>query len=259
MGVYAHPDDESTCAGGVLARHAKEGARVIVVTCTNGEFGDGPGGVKPGEKGHDTGVVAAIRRAELDAACWRLGVSAVERLGYHDSGMPGWGRYARGDVFSDVPVDAVSARVAQLLDMYQPDVVLTHNATASHEHADHQHAARATALAVEDSGIPVKLYFSAHGAGHWQRLRDALAEADIRRPAMDPRRQRALALIDEQITTKVDVSQTVDVKRAALFEHVSQLGSSLAARLSPVRFASVFATESFIRVRGAASDRDLFA
>jgi LmbE family N-acetylglucosaminyl deacetylase len=252
MGVYAHPDDESTCAGGVLAHYADAGVRTIVVTCTNGEFGDGPGGVKPGEDGHDTGAVAATRRAELDAACRRLGVSNVECLGYHDSGMPGWGR---GEVFSQVPVEAVSARIAELLDRYQPDVVLTHNATAEHEHPDHRHAAQATALAVGD---PAKLYFSAHGAGHWQRLVDALALAGIRRPAPDPQRRRALALIDGKITTRVDVSHVVLRKRAALFEHASQLGSSLAAQLPADQYASVFATESFIRVRGGGPGHDLF-
>jgi LmbE family N-acetylglucosaminyl deacetylase len=253
MGVYAHPDDESTCAGGVLALHADEGVRVVVVTCTNGEFGDGPGGVKPGEDGHDTEKVAATRRSELDAACRRLGVSDVERLGYHDSGMPGWDRYARGEVFSKVPVEAVSARIGELLDRYRPDVVLTHNATAQHEHLDHTYAARATALAVENSGIPATLYFSAHGAGHWQRLLEALAQAGIRRVTPDLR--PALALIDSQITTTVDVIDVVHRKRAALFEHVSQLGSSLAAKLSVEQYASVFATESFIRVRG---DHELF-
>src|SRR5947209_4208137 len=87
MAVYAHPDDESTCAGGVLAHHADEGFRTVVVSCTNGEFGDAPGGAKPGEEGHDPRVIAALRRGELDEACTRLGVSHLERLDYPDSGV----------------------------------------------------------------------------------------------------------------------------------------------------------------------------
>jgi LmbE family N-acetylglucosaminyl deacetylase len=255
MGVYAHPDDESTCAGGVLAHYADSGTRVIVVTCTNGEFGDGPGGVKPGQDGHDTGLVAAVRRDELNAACRRLGVSGVERLGYHDSGLPGWDRYAGGEVFSKVPVEVVSARIADVLDHYRPDVVLTHNADAAHEHADHRHTARATALAVEESGLPVNLYFSAHGAGHWRRL---VAATGIHRPAPDPDLARALDRIDRQVTTTVDISHVVRRKHAALLEHASQKGSSLAANLAPKDYAAVFATECFIRIRGLASGNDLF-
>jgi len=58
MAVHAHPDDESSSTGGVLAMYSDEGIRTVVVTCTNGEFGDAPGGIKPGADGHDPGEVA---------------------------------------------------------------------------------------------------------------------------------------------------------------------------------------------------------
>lgn len=38
--VHAHPDDESSSTGGVLARYAAEGIRAAVVTCTGGERGE---------------------------------------------------------------------------------------------------------------------------------------------------------------------------------------------------------------------------
>ena len=63
MAVHAHPDDEATGTGGVLARYAAEGIRTVLVTCTDGRCGDGPGGVKPGEPGHDPEAVAAARAA----------------------------------------------------------------------------------------------------------------------------------------------------------------------------------------------------
>src|SRR5213596_2767707 len=90
MAVHAHPDDESSSTGGILARYSDEGIRTVVVTCTNGEFGDAPGGIKPGEDGHDPDDVARIRRDELNLACTILGVTHLEMLGYHDSGMPDW-------------------------------------------------------------------------------------------------------------------------------------------------------------------------
>src|SRR5258707_14528515 len=90
MAVHAHPDDESSSTGGTLARYASEGIRTVVVTCTNGELGDAPGGIKPGDDGHDETTVARIRLGELDAACVALGVSHLETLGYRDSRMPGW-------------------------------------------------------------------------------------------------------------------------------------------------------------------------
>ena len=90
MAVHAHPDDESSSTGGVLAMYGDEGIRTIVVTCTNGELGDAPGGVKPGDAADDEAAVAAIRLAELDEACEILGVRVLEKLGYQDSGMVEW-------------------------------------------------------------------------------------------------------------------------------------------------------------------------
>src|SRR5260370_10832695 len=53
MAVHAHPDDEASSTGGVLATYSDQGVRTVVVTCTNGEFGVAPGGVQPGQDGHD--------------------------------------------------------------------------------------------------------------------------------------------------------------------------------------------------------------
>src|SRR5437867_3768614 len=69
MAVHAHPDDEAASTGGILARYAREGIRTVVVTCTNGELGDGSGGLKPHNEGHDEAAVVATRREELRAAC----------------------------------------------------------------------------------------------------------------------------------------------------------------------------------------------
>src|SRR3954465_12704675 len=78
MAVHAHPDDESSSTGGVLARYADEGLQTVVVTCTNGELGDAPGGIKPGDEGHDESEVARIRLEELERACETLGVAHLE-------------------------------------------------------------------------------------------------------------------------------------------------------------------------------------
>ena len=90
MAVHAHPDDEAISTGGMLARYAYEGIRTVLVTCTDGGCGDGPGGIKPGEPGFDRGAVVATRQGELARSCEALGVKHLELLGYPDSGMMGW-------------------------------------------------------------------------------------------------------------------------------------------------------------------------
>src|ERR1700731_1112866 len=102
MAVHAHPDDESS-GGGILATYSDQGIRTVVVTCTNGEFGDAPGGVKPGEDGHDEQAVARQRLEELRKACAILGVTDLELLGYHDSGMPEWDYKDLPEGFWNIP------------------------------------------------------------------------------------------------------------------------------------------------------------
>src|SRR5437899_3311201 len=58
MAVHAHPDDEASSTGGVLAAYSEQGIRTVVVTCTNGEFGDAPGGAKPGDDVPDRRTVS---------------------------------------------------------------------------------------------------------------------------------------------------------------------------------------------------------
>src|SRR5262245_60110665 len=87
MAVHAHPDDEVLGTGGILARYADEGIRTVLVTCTNGEQGDGPGGVKPDQPGHDEAQVSSRRLDELRDSVAELGITDLELLGYRDSGM----------------------------------------------------------------------------------------------------------------------------------------------------------------------------
>jgi LmbE family N-acetylglucosaminyl deacetylase len=104
MAVHAHPDDEATSTGGVLVRYAAEGVTTVLVTCTDGRCGDGPGGVKPGAPGHDPAAVAEMRRAELEASCAALKVTRLELLGYADSGMMGWPTNDAPGTFWTTPV-----------------------------------------------------------------------------------------------------------------------------------------------------------
>ena len=57
MAVHAHPDDEASSTGGVLALYSDQGIRTVVVTCTNGEFGDAPA------RRSDAGSEASLRDA----------------------------------------------------------------------------------------------------------------------------------------------------------------------------------------------------
>jgi LmbE family N-acetylglucosaminyl deacetylase len=173
MAVHAHPDDEASSTGGVLAKYSDEGIRTVVVTCTNGEFGDTPDGVKPGQDGHEEQVVAEIRLAELREACKHLGVTDLELLGYHDSGMPDWEYKDRPDAFCNVPQDEVAGRIGALIELYRPQVVITYDDQGPYQHPDHLHASRCAQAAVSATGIPDKLYLTAMRRSDWRKVWDA--------------------------------------------------------------------------------------
>jgi len=265
MAVHAHPDDEASSTGGVLAKYSDEGVRTIVVTCTNGEFGDAPGGIKPGESGHDANGVAQLRLAELREAVKHLGVTELELLGYRDSGMPDWDYKQQPEAFWNVPLDEVAGRIADLIERYRPQVVITYDPDSLYQHPDHVHASRAGIAAVEKTGIPAKLYLSAMRRRSFEQIFEALREAgepvpDWRASEDDIRRAQES---EERITTTVDIRDVFDRKRAALMAHSSQINNSWFAKVPPQVMESAFGAESFIlsvnRTSSQPPETDLFA
>jgi LmbE family N-acetylglucosaminyl deacetylase len=265
MAVHAHPDDEASSTGGVLARYSDEGVRTIVVTCTNGEFGDAPGGIKPGQDGHDADAVAQIRLAELRQSAKILGVTDLELLGYHDSGMPDWEYKNRADAFWNVPEAKVAGRIGTLIERYRPQVVITYNDQGAYQHPDHVHAARSAVAAVASTGIPAKLYLTAMRRSNWRKIWDALREAGEEVPEWtpDPEVARQMELEEARITTAIDIHEVLDRKRDALLAHASQIGESWFSKIPPEVAAEAFGYETFIRARdttgGPVPEDDLFA
>ena len=265
MAVHAHPDDESSSTGGVLARYSDEGIRTVVVTCTNGELGDGPDGVKPGEPGHDDHEVARVRLAELEEACAILGVHHSELLGYRDSGMHGWDGNGRPDAFCNIALEESGARLAAIIDRYRPSVIITYAANGGYGHPDHVQTHRATLAAVERAGWPAKLYYTARPRSAWLRMRQMLEERGVELPPPPPRPPGVEGLPgtpDELITTTIDTTAVVDRKLAALRAHRSQTERSANMRFPEV-FREVFGVETFVLAHDLTAspvpEDDLFA
>jgi LmbE family N-acetylglucosaminyl deacetylase len=266
MAVHAHPDDEASSTGGVLALYSDAGVRTVVVTCTNGEFGDAPGQVKPGEDGHDEQAVAQLRLAELRQSCKILGVSNLELLGYHDSGMPDWEYRNRPEAFCNVPLQDVADRISGLIETYRPQVVISYDDKGMYQHPDHVRAALAAAAAAEQSGIPAKFYQTAMRGSDWRKVWEALrelgAEVPDQREFTDEQRQQMEAA-EQRITTNIDIMPVLERKREALFAHASQIQDSWFSKLPPEIATAAFGRESFVRAMDRTGapvpEEDLFA
>ena len=265
MAVHAHPDDEASSTGGVLARYAEEGVITVLVTCTNGELGDGPGGVKPGEPGHDEAEIVDLRRLELESSCRILGVTHLELLGYHDSGMPDWEYKNRPDAFCNVPLEEVADRIGGLITKYRPDVLVTYDDQGAYQHPDHVHASLAAQAAAKATGIPAKVYLSTMRGSSWRKIWDALRAAgeDVPQWEEDEDRSRRAIQSEERITTTIDIRSVLDRKREALFAHGSQINDSWFSKIPPDVAEAAFGYEYFIRVADSTGtplpEHDLFA
>ncbi|HEY0167751.1 MAG TPA: PIG-L family deacetylase [Jatrophihabitans sp.] len=262
MAVHAHPDDEASSTGGVLAKAAAEGIRTVLVTCTDGRCGDGPGGVKPGEPGHDPEAVVELRRGELEKSCAVLGVDHLELLEYADSGMMGWPQNDEPGSFWNTPVSEAAARLAELMRRYEPDVVVSYDDNGFYGHPDHIQAHRITMAAVAETGLPAKVYWTTAPQSGMREMRRIMLElgADWDEPDDET---PEIGLPDEQITTWVDTSAFSEQKYDSLAAHASQEESIFFLQMGKDKFTELMGVETFVRVHDTTGaplpEDDLFA
>ncbi|MEV5987540.1 PIG-L family deacetylase [Streptomyces sp. NPDC052051] len=265
MAVHAHPDDEATGTGGVLARYAAEGIRTVLVTCTDGSCGDGPGGIKPGDPGHDPAAVALMRRRELEASCDILKVSHLETLDYADSGMMGWPTNDAPGSFWQTPVEEGAARLAELMRRHRPDVVVTYDENGFYGHPDHIQANRITMAALTMTAQTPKVYWTTAPRSQMQRFGEIMREFGADREEPDPAEAAAMAEIglpDEEITTWVDTTAFGAQKLDALAAHASQGENIFFLKMGQKRFTELMGVETFVRVQdttgASVPENDLF-
>ncbi|MET7349861.1 PIG-L family deacetylase [Streptomyces mirabilis] len=246
LAVFAHPDDESLSAGGVLARHAAAGARTAVVTAT--WAADTP------------------RAAELAEALRILGAGTPRMLGYADARVP---QSAPGCVrFCDAPLDEAVRRLATHIREFRPDIMVTHDAYGGLPgHPDHVHTHRVTVLAAQAAGLgqlypdagapwqPRALYLATHPHSAVPALRDVIGA-----------RKTVYSVPDEQVTATVDVGPWMERKIAAVLAHRSEVERGalpgVIAGLPPEAREQLFATEWYIRhvpMTAAPAQRELTA
>lgn len=227
-----------------MARAAAEGHRVVVVTATDGALGEVPEGfLNNGQKLED------VRRIELTAATDILGVARVEMLGYRDSGMMGTAPNDDSRSFWRADLRDAARRLAAILTEEDADVVTVYDDHGGYGHPDHIQVNRVGHRAASMAGTRRVLETTMNrdrirqmrrAAGDGEELATA-AEQD------DPELER-IGTPDAAITTGIDVSAWIDVKRRAMKAHASQITSdSWFLRLPPSDFAAAFGTEWFVR------------
>jgi LmbE family N-acetylglucosaminyl deacetylase len=242
LAVHAHPDDETITMGGTLARYSATGVRTIVVTCTTGDLGE----VRDAALEGRAVDVGALRAAELLAATRTLGVGRVVQLGYGDSGMAGTPENDRPSAFCRAHVSDAAARVMEVLQVERPAVMVAYDETGGYGHPDHvrAHEVAVAAYAATPPAIrPARLFFVRFPLTWSRTFVSALRAAGIDAPGSAPAGAdagpsvREVGVPDALVTTRVDVSMYVDVKRAALACYASQMPPTHFLRRMPVALA----------------------
>lgn len=268
MVVHAHPDDEASTTGGILARCAAEGVHTVLVTCTDGRMGDGPDGQKPGEPGHEPDDVAAVRADELAASCLALGIGTVVSLGHHDSGFDEARSPLDARAFSRIDPAPAIATVHQLMLTHRPDVVVTYAENGGSGHPDHVRTHEVTTAAfrrfaaeAEDGrGRPPTLLHIALSRGRLRAIRERVRlelGADAWAPPIE------MGIDDDLVTASIDVTDYMPHKRRAISAHASQSDARALAALFQLPGEDTY-VEEFVQVLpavppGRPATADLFA
>ena len=108
LSVFAHPDDETFCMGGTLAKCIASGAEAIIVSFTQGEGGQ----IRDAETA-TRNTLGEVRAMELQRACKQLGVQHITCLDYGDGRL------------KDYDPTTLVEKATEIIRSYKPDVVVT--------------------------------------------------------------------------------------------------------------------------------------
>ncbi len=203
MVIVAHPDDAEFGAGGTIAAWAREGWDVYYVICTDGA-GGGP------DNAEDVGpaarrAISETRKREQRAACEVLGVKDAIFLDYPDGQLQ--------------PTIELRRGLVRLLRRYRPTRVICQSPDRSWSptfiiprfHPDHLAAGQAALAAIYPA--------SQNGWDFPELLEEGLL----------PHKVGEVYFTGAPVMNyAVDISETFDLKIAALRAHASQLGDRFA-------------------------------
>src|SRR4051812_2659287 len=219
---HAHPDDECIATGGSMAKAARDGHRVVLVTATRGEHGEIVENVlSPGEQLWERRVKETADSARI------LGVARHEFLGYVDSGMMGTPENDAAGSFWSADIDEAARRLAKILKEENADVLTVYDDHGNYGHPDHIQVHRVGVRAAELAGTP-RVFEATMNRDHMLQLMQngPRPEGVEDLPAPDDDFFRNFGTPEADLTTAVDVTRYLSEKRAAMKAHPSQIADN---------------------------------
>jgi len=207
LGVWAHPDDETYLAAGLMARAVRNGSRVVCVTATRGEGGSMDEEKWPPEK------MGEVRTAEMERSMAILGVKEHIWLDLPDIDMD-TGLPERG-------YDLVRAIVADV----RPHTILTFGPDGMTDHAAHKDVSRWATQALREVGEQGSKVHYATVTPEWaEEFLPVWEPFNVFRPGTPPITPREELSIEYRLPEDI-----LALKVEAIKAHVSQVESIIAA------------------------------
>ncbi len=232
LSVWAHPDDETYLAGGLMAAAADAGQRVVCVSATAGEHGtDDPAAWPPARLG-------PVRRWEAAAAMAVLGVAEHRWLDLPDGGLA-----AIDPAVGEAAVAALVAEVA-------PDTILTFAPDGATFHPDHCTISAWVTAAWRATGGRSRLLHRVATDAHLRDWGPLYEEWGIYMTD-----ERPVGYRPDELAVLLDLDgPALDRKVTALRAMATQVGPAVAL-LGEERFADSNREEAFVAVRGPLTPR----
>ncbi len=225
LSVWAHPDDETYLAGGLMAAARDAGQRVVCVSATAGELGtEDPERWPPARLGQ-------LRSWEASAAMAVLGVAEHRLLGLPDGGL------------QQLPMEHGVARMAELIAATHADTILTFGPDGMTFHPDHMAVSTWVTEAWRRAGRPGRLFHAAMSVAHVERFGHLYNEWNVMMTD-----DEIVGRADSEIALRVTVGgHALDRKVAALAAMASQTRTVIDL-LGPELYADNVAEECFVAV-----------
>jgi LmbE family N-acetylglucosaminyl deacetylase len=222
VSFHAHPDDESIQTAGTLAKAARTGHRTVLVFATRGEHGEvAEGFLDPGE------TLGQRRELECQRSAEVLGAQRVAFLEFVDSGMEGTPENELAGSFWTADVEVAAQRLADLLREEGADVLTIYDPNGVYGHPDHVQVHRVGVRAAELAGTPVVLEATMN-RDHLRRMIEMgremgfIDDADV----PDVSVESTFGVAEAEITHRIDVRDVLELKRASMAAHASQISET---------------------------------
>jgi len=230
--VHAHPDDETINNGVTMAKYAKDGAQVTLVTCTRGEEGEVLVAELSNLASDKDDKLGQHREIELKDAMAHLGISDFRFLGapnkkWRDSGMMGTPQNDRKDVFWQSDLEEAANELVKIILEIKPQVLITYDEFGGYGHPDHIKAHRVAMRAAEIAAINgwkiEKIYWNTMPRSLIQMGIEKMKEVGSDFFGAESADDLPFAKPDELVTSVVHASEYVPQKLAAMKAHATQI------------------------------------